>query len=1042
MSELITVPSTLIESIRNQRVVLFLGAGASRESLNKTAAHPPSAEQLRGFLGEKFFRRAMDQYDLGLLAEMAIQDHGQAIVFEYVRDLLSEFEPSAAHFRVPLFRWRAIATTNYDILLENAYARTSDRLQNIVPLVKDSEPVEGRMQRASDPLLYLKLHGCLNHLHDGDIPLVLTLENYSKYEKHRQQLYSRLRNWAHESTFLFCGYKLGDVHIRKLIYDLAEEGIKRPKWFLVAPNVTDLDASYWASLNVTAIPATFGDLMESLDSAIPTASRILAGISTAKNQPIRSHFTSRERTPSRVISALERDLIYVHSDMAIQPQNPKEFYQGFDTGWGVISQDLDIRRRAIDDLMLDAVINPPATPTPQLFLFAGPAGAGKTIALKRAAWEAATAFDALCLWLADGGALDEDVLFDLHRLTGVRIFLFVDRVALRVDQVARMLGSAKAKGIPITVICAERLNEWNAYCGPLQSVLQATELPIRNLSESEIDALLNLLTRHSALGLLASESRENQKKAFKIRAERQLLVALHEATLGKPFEEIVHDEYMRIEPETARQLYLDICTMHQHGVPARAGTISRISGIQFEEFRKKFFSPLEKIVLTSTDPYTRDFQYHARHARIARLVFEQALANDQDRADQLIRIVASLDIGYAVDQRALQRIAHGRSLVRDIRTAEVGRTVFRAALKTAPDSAFILQQWAIFESNHVEGSIEEADSLIRKAAEREPTSHLIKHTHASICRKRATRATAPLARAQFRRMAREQLSAMRAGTNAYVLNLYAQIAIDELSDLAHSLPQSPSELEEIQFRESVEKTEKMVNRAEQLCPDDAEILQTVARFNRLLSKHESAIRALERSWQAGPRGSTVAVKLAQHYANQEDAEKSLRILQSALERDPSDHKAHLEMAKYCFRHEPDRREAIDQHFRLSYSLNDQRFEARHLHAQFLFLVGRSSDSKEIFAEIDHAAPSDFRRRAPSDDSLISAQLDRYHGTIVTLRATTAFIQCPSYPTDLFAHANDTSEDTWRTLLQGDGITFKVRFNRAGPVAMAIQHQAR
>ena len=163
MSELITVPSTLIESIRNQRVVLFLGAGASRESLNKTAAHPPSAEQLRGFLGEKFFRRAMDQYDLGLLAEMAIQDHGQAIVFEYVRDLLSEFEPSAAHFRVPLFRWRAIATTNYDILLENAYARTSDRLQNIVPLVKDSEPVEGRMQRASDPLLYLKLHGCLNH---------------------------------------------------------------------------------------------------------------------------------------------------------------------------------------------------------------------------------------------------------------------------------------------------------------------------------------------------------------------------------------------------------------------------------------------------------------------------------------------------------------------------------------------------------------------------------------------------------------------------------------------------------------------------------------------------------------------------------------------------------------------------------------------------------------------------------------------------------------------------------------------------------------
>lgn len=290
-------------------------------------------------------------------------------------------------------------------------------------------------------------------------------------------------------------------------------------------------------------------------------------------------------------------------------------------------------------------------------------------------------------------------------------------------------------------------------------------------------------------------------------------------------------------------------------------------------------------------------------------------------------------------------------------------------------------------------------------------------------------------------MAREQLGAMRTGTNAYVLNLYAQIAIDELADLADSLPRSPSGLEEMTFRESVEKTERTVNRAEELCPDDAEILQTVARFNRLLSQHDRAIRALERSWKAGPRGSSVAVKLANHYANQQDEEKSSQILQSALERDPADYKAHLEMAKHFFRHEPDSREVIDQHFRRSYSPNDQRFEARYLHAQFLFLVGRSSDSRKIFAEIDRAAPSSFRRRAPSNDSLISAQLDRYHGTIATLRATTAFIRCPSYPSDMFAHANDTSEDVWRTLRQGDGITFKVRFNRAGPVAMAIQHQA-
>ena len=448
---------------------------------------------------------------------------------------------------------------------------------------------------------------------------------------------------------------------------------------------------------------------------------------------------------------------------------------------------------------------------------------------------------------------------------------------------------------------------------------------------------------------------------------------------------------------------------------------------------------MEKIVLTSTDPYTGDYQYKARHSRIAQLVFQQARANDQDRADQFIRIVSSLDIGYAVDQKALEGIVHGHSLARDIRQAGIARTVFQAALETAPDSAFVLQQWAIFESNHSQGSMEEADSLIRKASEREPRSNSIRHTHAVICRKRANSTTSPLAKAQFRRLAKERLDEMRAKTDSYVLSLRSHIAIDELSDLANSLDDPPTESELVIFRDAVDKTENTVNRASQLLPDDADILQAVARLDRLLSKHERAIRALERSWQVGPRGSNVAVQLAHHYSSQKEDAKSLEMLQSALERDPSDHRAHLEIAKHLFRIEPDRSEVTQQHFMRSYAPNDQRFEARHLHAQYLYFIGRSSASKDLFAEIDRTAPASFRRRAENSDSMVSRQLRRYQGTIVAHKATMAFIRCPAYPADIFAHANDTQQDIWRTLRTGDGITFKVRFNRAGPVALEIEY---
>ena len=629
---------------------------------------------------------------------------------------------------------------------------------------------------------------------------------------------------------------------------------------------------------------------------------------------------------------------------------------------------------------------------------------------------------------------------ELYRLTGKRIFLFIDRLALHVDRVERLLGIAKQRRLPLTIIGGERLNEWNVYCETLQQAWQPTELPVYNLSSPEIERLLDLLSRHNALGLLTGESRETQIRAFSERAERQLLVALHEATLGKPFEAIVYDEYRGVVPEIARQLYLDICTMNQHNVPVRAGTISRISGIRFADYKTQFFAPLEKVVLTDKDPYTGDYHYRARHTRIAQLVFQQALSNDQARADQLIRIISSLDSGYSVDQKALMEITRGHKLVEDIRAVSVGRTIYRAALETIPEGPFLLQQWALFESNHSQGSLEEADRLAREAVHRDPKSNSIKHTHAVICRKRANASTSSLLKGQYRRLALERLDQMRVRNDPYVLHLRSNIAIDELSDLAADLDDSPTDADLLSFREKVRKTESTISLACQLHPDDAELLQVEARFSGLLRQHDRAVRALERSWQAGPRSSNVAIRLAHHYANQDEHERSLEMLQSALHRNPDDRLAHLEMAKHLIRSEPDSIELINQHFALSYAPNDHNFEARHLHAQYLFLIGRPVDAQNLFLAIDQTAPGNFRRRAARIDSLVSSKLLRHQGTIVTLKATMAFIHCAAYPVDIFTHANGTRQEIWRSLRSGDGITFKLRFNRSGPVALKIEQQ--
>jgi hypothetical protein len=149
-----------------------------------------------------------------------------------------------------------------------------------------------------------------------------------------------------------------------------------------------------------------------------------------------------------------------------------------------------------------------------------------------------------------------------------------------------------------------------------------TTLRLGNLSRHEVELLLDLLERHDCLGLLKEKTREEQIAEFmeKERADRQLLVALHELTQGKPFEEIVFQEHQRIHPERARQLYLDIATMHQFGVKVRAGIISRISGIEFKDFEEQLFNPLKDIVKVEEELYPQDYTYRTRHARVAQLV--------------------------------------------------------------------------------------------------------------------------------------------------------------------------------------------------------------------------------------------------------------------------------------------------------------------------------------------------------------------------------------------------------------------------------------
>ena len=220
---------------------------------------------------------------------------------------------------------------------------------------------------------------------------------------------------------------------------------------------------------------------------------------------------------------------------------------------------------------------------------------------------------------------------------------------------------ASQKNYRSQLLEAERDNEWNVRCADLDPLV-SNEFPVRFLNEREIRDLLDLLEKHRALGLLENLTFPERLDAFVKRAERQLLVALHELTLGRPFEEILLDEYKGISSAEAQLLYLDVCALNRLGVTVRAGLISRVSGIRFEDFRDRFFLPLEHVLTAKHDKYTNDMMYAARHQHVAELESEQVLGDPEQRFDVLLRLLKGLNLDYGCDSSAFWQLVRGRNV--------------------------------------------------------------------------------------------------------------------------------------------------------------------------------------------------------------------------------------------------------------------------------------------------------------------------------------------------------------------------------------------
>jgi hypothetical protein len=1029
------LPDALIEEARRGRIVLLLGAGASYGARAPDGRRPLSGNELRDALSDRFLGGKAKDSSLAWVAELAISETDLGTVQDFIADILGDLQPAPFHAKLPTFRWRGIATTNYDTIIESAY-RLKNRIQDLIPIRSDEDKIDELLRSPRD-LALLKLHGCVTRTRDPRTPFILTTDQYVTHRRGREQLFATLEEWGREYPILFVGHAGQDADLRELLLELSRVADWRPRYYFLKPGVEDTERRLWESKRVGVLDGTFENLIEALDASIDAAMRpILKAVDV--RHPIQRRFAVDESVTPLLNDYLTIDFEYLHASLAVAGGNPQDFYRGFDFGWYSVINNLDVRRHLTDRLLNDIIIRAEdeRPSIAELYVLKGEAGAGKSVFLRRLAWEAATQADVLCLYLREDGILRYDALRELYRVTQQRLFVYVDSAAKHVQEIAQAVAGAIRDRLPLTVFTAERQNVWNTTCERL--VPQVTDtFPLRYLSHSEIQALVDLLAKHNSLGPnLSGKTREECVKEFEERAGRQLLVALHEATVGLPFEDLLLDEYQQIQPRAAQQLYLTVCVMNRLKVGVRAGLIARVHAIPFEQFAERLFGPLEHVVQVRQHAGTQDYLYVARHPEIAQIVFDRVLDKPVDRYNEYVRIIGQLNLAYSTDRSALRGLLRAKSLHDLFPNYQDVRSIFSIAERVAPREAYVYQQQANYERIRPDGSPDAAERMLQVARELDPRDLSIVHTLAELKRARAERATHNLEREKFRNEARSLLVPLLNDTQhgRYARVTLVKLALDELRDVLDRSNSTDKEVDE-----AIRAVEAHLERGQQQFPDEQFLLTAEAQFGSLLRDNERSFGALQRAFQANQRDPYIASRLARLHEDRGDLQGAEDVLTTALDSNRGDKQLNFQYANVLRRNGKSDNSVLIYHYRRAFTKWDTNYEAQFWFARYTF---ESSDEREreegkqVFRRLREVPLAHEVRVQIRDVVGGDTTPRRYHGRVARRDFAHGFVERDGAGDWVFCH-RDTSPN-WEKLALNDRVRFAVGFSFSGAVALDVQ----
>lgn len=270
-------------------VVPFFGAGVNlcdraTGAMRRPNQDLPSGSELARYLFEAAVPpgthvRGLDKRDLVRVSQYVSVMSGDGPLYQGLRALFDvNYEVTSLHrffAELPsmlrshnrMVRYPLIMTTNYDDVMERAYADVHEPFDTVTYiaegnnrgkfnhhnsdgeecLIEDPNNVDIELdeERKFKRPVILKIHGAVDRRPDGRDSYVITEDDYIDYLAHANPIPKRLMEKLARSHFLFMGYGLRDWNLRVIMHRIWEHQDVKWKWWAIQLGASEMDVQFW-----------------------------------------------------------------------------------------------------------------------------------------------------------------------------------------------------------------------------------------------------------------------------------------------------------------------------------------------------------------------------------------------------------------------------------------------------------------------------------------------------------------------------------------------------------------------------------------------------------------------------------------------------------------------------------------------------------------------------------------------------------------------------------------------------------------------------